>query len=66
MASQTGVNPPTFVFHVNDESLVHFSYRRFLENRIRDEFTFLGTPIRMICAESRASLLTRSAALLWG
>jgi GTP-binding protein len=48
MASQTGVNPPTFVFHVNDESLVHFSYRRFLENRIRDEFTFLGTPIRLI------------------
>jgi GTP-binding protein len=48
MAAQTGVNPPTFVFHVNDESLVHFSYRRFLENRIRDEFTFLGTPIRLI------------------
>jgi len=48
MASQVGVNPPTFVFHVNDESLVHFSYRRFLENRIRDEFTFLGTPIRLV------------------
>jgi GTP-binding protein len=48
MASQIGVNPPTFVFHVNDESLVHFSYRRLLENRIRDEFTFLGTPIRLI------------------
>lgn len=48
MASQVDVNPPTFVFHVNDPKLVHFTYRRFLENRIREEFTFLGTPIRMI------------------
>jgi GTP-binding protein len=48
MASQVGVNPPAFVFHVNDTKLVHFGYQRFLENRIRDEFTFLGTPIRLI------------------
>lgn len=48
MASQVGVNPPTFVFHVNDTQLVHFTYQRFLENRLRDEFTFLGTPIRLI------------------
>jgi GTP-binding protein len=48
MASQVGVAPPTFVFHVNDPELVHFSYQRFLENRIRDEFTFLGTPIRLV------------------
>lgn len=48
MASQVGVNPPTFVFHVNDPDLAHFTYRRFLENRIREEYTFLGTPIRMI------------------
>jgi GTP-binding protein len=48
MASQAGVNPPTFVFHVNDTKLVHFGYQRFLENRIRDEFAFLGTPIRLI------------------
>ncbi len=48
MATQVGVNPPTFVFHVNDTQLVHFTYERFLENRLRDEFTFLGTPIRLI------------------
>jgi len=47
LASQVGVNPPTFVFHVNDVELAHFGYQRFLENRIRDEFTFLGTPIRL-------------------
>ncbi len=47
MASQVGVAPPTFVFHVNEVELAHFTYQRFLENRIRDEFTFLGTPIRI-------------------
>ncbi len=45
--AQVATNPPTFVFHVNDTQLVHFTYRRFLENRIRDEFGFLGTPIRL-------------------
>lgn len=48
MASQVSVNPPTFVIHVNDVSLAHFTYQRFLENRIRDQYTFLGTPIRII------------------
>ena len=48
MAQQTAVNPPTMVLHVNDTKLVHFGYERFLENRIRDEFGFLGTPIRLI------------------
>jgi GTP-binding protein len=47
MASQVSVAPPTFVFHVNDIELAHFGYQRFLENRIRDEFTFLGSPIRI-------------------
>jgi GTP-binding protein len=46
-ASQVRTNPPTFLFHVNDPSLVHFTYERFLENRIRDQFGFLGTPIRL-------------------
>ena len=45
--AQVGTNPPTFVFHVNDTELVHFTYKRFLENRIRDAFGFLGTPIRL-------------------
>lgn len=48
MAQQVSVNPPTFVIHVNDVQLAHFTYQRFLENRIRDEYTFLGTPIRII------------------
>jgi GTP-binding protein len=54
MAAQVGVAPPTFVFHVNDPELAHFTYRRFLENRIRDEFTFLGTPIRLVFRGRRA------------
>lgn len=48
MAQQVSVNPPTFVIHVNDVQLAHFTYQRFLENRIRDEYTILGTPIRLI------------------
>jgi GTP-binding protein len=39
--------PPTFVFFVNDPKLLHFTYRRYLENRIRQEFGFIGTPIRL-------------------
>jgi GTP-binding protein len=46
-SSQVRTDPPTFLFHVNDPRLVHFSYYRFLENRIRDEYGFLGTPIRL-------------------
>ncbi len=47
-SSQPGVAPPTFVFHVNDPELVHFSYERFLENRIRAFYPFAGTPVRLI------------------
>jgi GTP-binding protein len=46
-ASQVRTDPPTFLFHVNDPDLVHFTYERFLENRIRDQYGFLGTPIRL-------------------
>jgi GTPase len=45
--SQVSVNPPVFLFHVNDTRLVHFTYKRFLENRIREEYPFEGTPIRL-------------------
>lgn len=45
--TQTGINPPTFSFFVNDPKLVHFSYQRFLENRLRDSFGFEGTPIHL-------------------
>ncbi len=48
---QDGVCPPTFVIFVNDSTLVHFSYRRYLENVIRKAFDFSGTPIRIIFRE---------------
>ena len=44
-ASQTGINPPKFTFRVNNKGLVHFSYERYLENKIRENFDFTGTPI---------------------
>lgn len=47
-ATQSEVNPPTFVFFVNDPKLVHFSYHRYLENRIRDVFGFAGTPLKFV------------------
>ncbi|HZO74191.1 MAG TPA: ribosome biogenesis GTPase Der [Ktedonobacteraceae bacterium] len=46
-ATQTRVNPPTFVFFVNDPTAVHFSYERYLENRLREAFGFEGTAFRM-------------------
>ena len=46
--TQVDVNPPTFVFFVNDERLVHFSYERYLENQIREHFKFEGSPLRLI------------------
>lgn len=46
--TQSGVKPPTFVFFVNEPELMHFSYERFLENKIRENFGFEGTPIRIV------------------
>jgi GTP-binding protein len=46
-ATQVSVKPPSFVFFVNDPELMHFSYERYLENRIRAAFGFEGTPIRL-------------------
>ena len=45
--SQTGIKPPKFTFRVNDKGLVHFSYERYLENKIRENFDFTGTPITL-------------------
>jgi len=45
--SQVRTDPPTFLFHVNDPELVHFSYSRYLENQIRADYGFIGTPIRI-------------------
>ncbi len=47
-ATQAEINPPVFVIFVNDASLVHFSYERFLINRLRDAINFEGTPIKLI------------------
>lgn len=52
-ATQSDVCPPTFVFFVNDEKLVHFSYRRYLENSLRKAFEFRGTPIRLVFRNRR-------------
>lgn len=46
--TQVGVKPPTFVCFCNDARLFHFSYLRYLENRIRDVFALVGTPLKMI------------------
>ena len=45
--SQTGIKPPKFTFRVNNKGLVHFSYERYLENKIRENFDFEGTPITL-------------------
>ncbi len=46
--TQTGIKPPTFVIFVNDVELMHFSYTRYIENKIREAFGFIGTPLRFI------------------
>ena len=46
--TQASVQPPTFILFVNEPQLMHFSYLRFLENRLRETFGFEGTPIRLI------------------
>ncbi|MDR2656713.1 MAG: ribosome biogenesis GTPase Der [Oscillospiraceae bacterium] len=47
-ATQPSVAPPTFLFFVNDDTLLHFSYQRYMENQLRKAFGFEGTPIRLI------------------
>ena len=49
--TQVAVKPPTFVIFVNDKELMHFSYTRYIENRIRDTFGFKGTPLKFIIRE---------------
>ncbi|HLR65095.1 MAG TPA: ribosome biogenesis GTPase Der [Pseudogracilibacillus sp.] len=46
--TQVAVQPPTFVVFVNDPDIVHFTFKRFIENRIREAFGFIGTPIKVI------------------
>ena len=51
--TQVSVKPPTFVIFVNDKELMHFSYTRYIENRIRDAFGFRGTPLKFIIRERK-------------
>lgn len=51
--TQVAVKPPTFVIFVNDKELMHFSYTRYIENRIRDTFGFRGTPLKFIIRERK-------------
>lgn len=51
--TQVSVKPPTFVLFVNDKRLMHFSYTRYLENKIREAFGFAGTPIRILTRERK-------------
>lgn len=50
-ATQVGVKPPLFTFKINDRELMHFSYSRYLENKIREGFDFSGTPIKFVLRE---------------
>jgi len=61
-ATQATVAPPTFVFFARDADAVHFSYRRYLENRLRAEFGYLGTPLRLVFRERSGERLRRRAA----
>ena len=55
-ASQVSTAPPTFVLFVNNPEFMHFSYQRYLENRLRETFNFDGTPIKIICRQKRGKL----------
>lgn len=51
--TQVAVKPPTFVIFVNDKELMHFSYTRYIENKIRESFGFRGTPLKFIIRERK-------------
>jgi GTP-binding protein len=51
--AQVRSDPPTFMLYVNDTKLAHFSYLRFLENRLRESYPFMGTPIRLVLRPRR-------------
>jgi GTPase len=51
--TQTGTEPPSFVFFVNDRQIVHFGYKRYLENQIRKRYKFEGTPLRLYFRDHR-------------
>jgi GTPase len=58
-ATQAAIGPPTFVFFASDAAAVHFSYRRYLENRLRETFGFDGTPLRLVFRDRVSAKLPR-------
>lgn len=52
-ASMVSVKPPTIAFFVNEPELAHFSYMRYLENRIREVYDYEGTPIRLLVRKAK-------------
>ena len=52
-ATQQAVQPPTFVMFVNDQTLMHFSYERYLEGQFRKAFGFEGTPLKFVLRERK-------------
>ena len=54
-ATQAAIQPPTFIVFVNDETLVHFSYQRYLENYLRKSFGLEGTPLRLFFRSRKKS-----------
>lgn len=52
-ATQVRSDPPTFLLYVNDPKLAHFTYLRYLENRLREVYPFMGTPIRFVLRPRR-------------
>ncbi len=58
-ATQAAIAPPTFVFFASDAAAVHFSYRRYLENRLRETFGFDGTPLRLVFRDRVSAKLPR-------
>ena len=58
-ATQVAIEPPTFVFFAGGAADIHFSYKRYLENRLRDAFGFAGTPIRLVFRERSRDQLER-------
>jgi GTP-binding protein len=59
-ATQVSVGPPTFLFFVNDKTLIHFSHRRLLENHLRERFSFRGTSVRLVFRDSSSAEDDRS------
>jgi GTP-binding protein len=52
--TQVAVKPPTFIIFVNSKKLMHYSYQRYIENKLREAFGFIGTPIHFIIRERNA------------